>query len=192
MDTAEKLWSASTRGLLKFEDILPIPGMPNGGIGVGPANDSERGKKAFWKYTQQPVVLVRLEAEGFVRSAAGAPHPWHLVKGNGRVSPADKAACRSLTDNQRKRIEEKRVAALKRRRVQQDVSAVHRELSADAIIAAMGDHRAHYPDTRPCSLCGHGDDAGTIIHCDQCNAPYHDACAGAPPVAGDWLCANCK
>ena len=33
-------------------------------------------------------------------------------------------------------------------------------------------HGTHYPDTRPCSFCGYGDDAGAIIHCDQCNAPY--------------------
>ena len=47
-------------------------------------------------------------------------------------------------------------------------------------------------DARPCKICGYGDDAGTIIHCDQCNTPFHDGCAGAPPVAGDWLCISCK
>ena len=58
---AEKLWSASTRGLLKFEDILPIPGiMPNGGIGVGPGR---KGKMALWAYIKHPAVLARLENE---------------------------------------------------------------------------------------------------------------------------------
>ena len=144
---AEKLWSASTRGLLKFEDILPIPGiMPNGGIGVGPGR---KGKMALWAYIKHPAVLARLENENFVRSAAGAPHPWHLVKGNGSVSPADKARCRSLTDKQRERIEANRITALKLSQlpVQQDVAALHHELSDDTMIAAMdaaiADHGAH-------------------------------------------------
>ena len=53
------------------------------------------------------LVIARLEAEGIVRSGAGAPHPWHMVKDNGRVSPASdqKAICRSLTPKQRDDIE---------------------------------------------------------------------------------------
>ena len=27
--------------------------------------------------------------------------------------------------------------------------------------------------TRPCSICGNGDDSGTIRHCDSCNEPFH-------------------
>ena len=87
-------------------------------------------------------VLARLEAEGFVRSAAEAPHPWHLVKaGSGRVSPADKAVCRSLTNEQRERIEANRVAALKRLS-QHNVAALHGELSDNTMIAAIADQGA--------------------------------------------------
>ena len=135
---AEMLWSASTRGLLKFEDIVPMEGMPIGGVGVGPGT---KGEQAFRAYTKHAVVIARLEAEGFVRSGAGAPQPWHMVKGNGIVSPADKAICRSLTPKQRDDIEAQRVAALKRRsqlRVQRDVAALHGELSDDMMIAPMG------------------------------------------------------
>lgn len=197
---AEKLWSAFQRKLVRFDNIPPILGfMPNGGIGVGPFTDDDKGKKAFYVYINNAKVIARLVAEGFVRSDEGAPHPWHLVKGNGRISPADKAACRSLTNEQRKRIDTNRVAALKRLsrlRVQQDVAALHRELSDDTMIATMDaaidDHGAHFSDTRPCSICGYGDDAGTIIHCDNCNIPFHDGCVSAPPVAGDWFCTVCQ
>ena len=174
---AEKLWSAFTRGLLKFEKILPIQGtMPNGAVGVAVGT---KGDATFSSYLKQPKVIARLEAEGFERAGWGAPYPWYLPLEPGVVSPADKAVCRSLTNEQREKTEANRVAALKRLnepRVHQDVSAVHLALS----------------DDRPCSLCGYGDDAGTIIHCENCNLPFHDGCVRAPPVAGDWFCAACK
>lgn len=86
---AEKLWSAFTRGLLKFENVPPIQGaMPNGAIGVavGPKGDA-----AFLSYLKQPKVIARLEAEGFERAGWGAPYPWYLSLEPGVVSPADKA-----------------------------------------------------------------------------------------------------
>ena len=158
---AEKLLSAEARGLIKFEKIPPTAGMAIGGVGVGPG---DKGGAAFGAYIRQPAVVDRLQAEGFVRSGGGAPHPWHLVKGTGIVLPADKVLCRSLTPGQREKIESNRRRAIARRGA----------------------------DIRPCGLCGHGDDAGTVIHCDHCNLPFHDGCAGAPPVAGDWFCAACK
>lgn len=186
---AEKLWSAFTRGLLKFENVTPIQGaMPNGAIGVavGPKGDA-----AFLSYLKQPKVIARLEAEGFERAGWGAPYPWYLPLEPGVVSPADKAVCRSLTNEQRERIEVNHIAALKRLnepRMQKEVSAVQSALSDDTMIVTADT----YPDIRPCSLCGYGDDAGTIIHCEKCNLPFHDRCARAPPVAGDWFCAACK
>jgi len=135
---AEKLWSASTRGLLKFEDILPMAGMPIGGVGVGPGT---KGEKAFRAYTKNAVVIARLEAEGFERADQRSPHPWYLPFASGVVSPHEKALCRALTDEQRAWIEAQRVAALKRRsqlRVQRDVAALHGELSDDMRITAMG------------------------------------------------------
>ena len=111
---AEKLLSAVERGLFKFEDILPMTGMPIGGVGVGRGTDGEKGEKAFWAYIKQPAVVTRLVSEGFRRSGGGAPHPWHLVKGVGVVSPTDKVLCRSLTPEQRKKIEVNRLNAIAR------------------------------------------------------------------------------
>jgi len=185
---ADKLMSAVERGLIKFEDIAVMPGMPIGGIGVAPG---EKGESAFWAYIKQPAVVGRLVSQGFLESAKGAPHPWYLIKGKGVVSPADKEICESLTAEQREKIEASRVAALERKRLMRQGDATgHRVIDAKEVaIAALG---AHYPDTRPCSLCGVGDDAGTVICCDKCNTPFHDSCVGAPPVHGDWLCADCK
>ena len=112
---AEKLLSAVERGLFKFEDILPMTGMPIGGIGIGPGTDGEKGEKAFWAYIKQPTVVTRLVSEGFQRSGGGAPHPWHLVKGVGVVSPTDTVLCRSLTPEQRKKIEVNRLNAIARK-----------------------------------------------------------------------------
>ena len=51
-------------------------------------------------------------------------------------------------------------------------------------------------DTRPCSVCGGGDDEGTILLCDECNKPYHNGihCAGFVTECdyGDWACLNCS
>lgn len=51
-------------------------------------------------------------------------------------------------------------------------------------------------DTRPCSVCGGGDDDGTILLCDECNKPYHNGihCAGFVTECdyGDWACLNCS
>ena len=150
---AEKLLSAVNRGLIRFEDIPVLPGMPIGGIGVARGT---KGEGAFRAYIKQPPVVARLVSQGFVESGKGAPHPWHLIKGKGVVSPADKVICQSLTSEQRKRIETNRVAALKRLsqlRVRQDIATLHRELSDDTMIAAtdaaIAAHGAHYPDTRP-------------------------------------------
>ena len=111
---AEKLWSAKERGLIAFEDIPPmlgIPFMPAGGVGISPGT---RGVQAFWAYIRRPKVIARLEAEGFVPSA-GAPHPWHQISGRpGIVSPAE-SICRKLTLEQREQIEANRLAALIRK-----------------------------------------------------------------------------
>lgn len=185
---AEKLMSAVERGLIKFEDMAVMPGMPIGGIGIAPG---KKGQSAFRAYIKQPAVVERLVSQGFVASAKGGPHPWHLIRGKGVVSPADKVICQSLTAEQREKIEASRVAALERKRsMRQDEATEHRLIDAtEVVIAALG---AHYPDTRPCSLCGVGDEAGTVICCDKCNTPFHDSCAGAPRVSGDWLCAACN
>ena len=94
---------------------MGLTGMPIGGIGVGPGTDSEKGRKAFWAYIRQPTVVSRLLSQGFVRSNGGAPHPWHLVKGVGVVSPTDKVLCRSLTSEQRNQIEVNRLDAIARK-----------------------------------------------------------------------------
>ena len=145
---AEKLMSAVDRGLISFEEIPVLPGMPIGGIGVAPGS---KGKGAFRAYIRQPPVVARLVSQGFVESGQGAPHPWHLIKGNGVVSPADKVICQSLTPEQREMIETNRVTALKRLsqlRVQQEVATLHRELSDDTMIAAtdaaIAAHCAHH------------------------------------------------
>ena len=174
---AEKLWSGKTRGLLEFERIAPTNGLSMGAIGVVAGS---KGAATFYSYLKQPAVMARLEAEGFVRGDKGTLlHPWYLPLGPGVVSPCDKELKRS-----------------KQLRLRQEVAALHGELSDGTMIAAMdeamADHGAHYPNTRPCSICGYGDDSGTIRHCDLCNEPFHDSCAGAPPVAGDWFCAACK
>ena len=194
---ADKLMSAVERGLIKFEDIAVWPRMPIGGVGVAPG---EKGESAFRAYIKQPAVVERLVSQGFSESGEGAPHPWYLIKGPGVVSPEDKVICKSLTPEQREKIEASRVAALNRAsqlRVRQEVAALHHEISDESVIASTTDAApsalgAHFPDNRPCSLCGFGDDAGTIICCDACNTPFHDSCAGAPPISGDWLCATCK
>jgi len=134
---AEKLMSAVERGLIKFEDIAVMPGMPIGGIGVAPG---EKGESAFWAYIKQPAVVARLVSQGFLDSAKGAPHPWYLIKGIKGVSPADKVICESLTPEQREKIEANRISALERKRlsqwrVRQDEAKELRELSGDTTIA---------------------------------------------------------
>ena len=51
-------------------------------------------------------------------------------------------------------------------------------------------------DTRPCSVCGGGDDEGTILACVECNQPFHDCihCAGFVSGCdyGDWVCLDCS
>ena len=50
-------------------------------------------------------------------------------------------------------------------------------------------------DTRPCSVCGGGDDEGTMLACVECNNPFHNCihCAGFITGCdyGDWLCLDC-
>ena len=76
-----------------------------------------KGRAAFFSYLKQPKVIARLEAEGFERAGPGAPaHPWYLRLEPGVVEPGEKALCRALTSEQRARIEERRIAALERRR----------------------------------------------------------------------------
>ena len=159
--TAEQLWSGKTRGLFEFETIVPTNGLPMGAIGVAAGPE---GRSAFFAYLKQPKVIARLEAEGFERAGWGAPHPWYLPLEPGVVSPCEKALLRAFTDGQRARTEANRIAALERgrQRVEKDVAALHGELSDDAIIAAtdaaMAAHGAHLPLTRPCSICGYGDE----------------------------------
>ena len=55
----------------------------------------------------------------------------------------------------------------------------------------------HMPeDTRPCSVCGGGDDEGTLLLCEECNMPFHNGlyCAGfiARCDYGDWVCLDCS
>ena len=155
---AEELWSGKTRGLLEFERIAPTNGLSMGAIGVVAGS---KGAATFYSYLKQPAVMARLEAEGFVRGDKGTLlHPWYLPLGPGVVSPCDKALKRS-----------------KQLRLRQEVAALHVELSDGTMTAAMdkamADHGAHYPNTRPCSICGYGDDSGTIRHCDSCNEPFH-------------------
>ena len=109
---AEQLWSGTTRGLLEFERISPMEGLPMGAVGVAPGS---RGDAAFFSYLKQPKVIARLEAEGFERAGRGAPHPWYLRLGPGVVAPGEKALCRALTGEQRTRIEANRLAGLERR-----------------------------------------------------------------------------
>ena len=51
-------------------------------------------------------------------------------------------------------------------------------------------------DTRPCSVCGGGDDEGTLLLCDECNTPFHNGmyCAGFITTCGygDWVCLDCS
>ena len=110
---AEQLWSGKTRGLLEFERISPMEGLPMGAVGVAPGS---KGDAAFFSYLKQPKVIERLEAEGFERAGPGAPHPWYLRLEPGVVPPGEKALCRALTGAQRARIEANRVVALERRR----------------------------------------------------------------------------
>ena len=110
---AEQLWSGKTRGLLEFERISPMEGLPMGAVGVAPGS---KGDAAFFSYLKQPKVIARFKSEGFERAGRGAPHPWYLRLEYGVVTPGEKALCRSLTDEQRARIEANRLAALERRR----------------------------------------------------------------------------
>ena len=63
---------------------------------------------------------------------------------------------------------------------------------------------AHVPGTAnrpndasgPCVVCGGGDDEGTVMVCEACDAPFHALCA-QPRVegvfeGGDWLCNVCR
>ena len=112
---AEQLWSAKKRGLLSFEAIPPVvsdePAMPVGGVGVAPGY---KGAAAFWAYIRHDKVTARLRAEGFKAAPPGAPHPWFLILAPGVVTPANKALCRALTAEQRKRIAVNRASALER------------------------------------------------------------------------------
>lgn len=108
-----KLWSGKTRGYLKFVQIAPMNGLPNGAIGVA---EGAKGRATFYSYIKQPKVVERLESQGFERAGPGAPHPWYLRLVPGVATPAEKALCRGLTNEQRARIEANRLAALERRR----------------------------------------------------------------------------
>ena len=108
---AEQLWS---RGFFEFEPIAPTNRLQPGAVGVAVGS---RGHAAFFSYLKQPKVIARLEAEGFEQAGPGATaHPWYLRLEPGVVEPGEKALCRALTSEQRARIEERRIAALERRR----------------------------------------------------------------------------
>lgn len=110
---AEQLWSATWRGLMKFESIAPTNMLPRGGVGVVPG---PKGSAAFCSYLKQPKVIARLQAEGFEPANWGEQYQWVLTLRPGVTSPAQKARFRSLTEPQRARIEANRVAALEIRR----------------------------------------------------------------------------
>ena len=111
---AEQLWSGKTRGFFEFDPIPPTNGLELGAVGVAVGS---KGRAAFFSYLKQLKVIARLEAEGFEQAGPGATaHPWYLRLEPGVVEPGEKALCRGLTSEQRARIEERRIAALERRR----------------------------------------------------------------------------
>ena len=118
--TAEQLWSATERGILDFEDVSPMAGMPAGGVGVIAGHNGGKGR--FEAYLKQPTVVARLEAEGFEQAGSSAPHRWFLVKKPGVSTPAEKALSRSLTPAQRDQIEASRLAALERKHAAEEAT----------------------------------------------------------------------
>ena len=85
---------------------MESPSVASTGVAAG-----SKGGAAFYSYLKQPVVIARLQVEGFERANRGAPHPWtFLIIKPGVVSPAEKALCRSLTSTQRARIEANRAS----------------------------------------------------------------------------------
>ena len=48
-------------------------------------------------------------------------------------------------------------------------------------------------DSRPCHVCGGGDDEGLILLCEGCDVPVHAHCEGFDgPLGNGWLCRDCK
>ena len=54
-------------------------------------------------------------------------------------------------------------------------------------------------DTRPCVVCGEGDECGTMQVCDGCNVPFHwnAMCARRVGIRrltleGDVMCGECR
>ena len=48
-------------------------------------------------------------------------------------------------------------------------------------------------DSRPCDVCGGGDDEGDILLCEECNVPVHAHCVDfTGPLGNGWLCRVCK
>ena len=47
--------------------------------------------------------------------------------------------------------------------------------------------------SRPCHVCGGGDDEGLILLCEGCDVPVHAHCLGFNgPLGNGWLCRVCK
>ena len=47
-------------------------------------------------------------------------------------------------------------------------------------------------DSRPCDVCGDGDDEGDILLCEECNVPVHAHCVDfTGPLGNGWLCRVC-
>ena len=47
-------------------------------------------------------------------------------------------------------------------------------------------------DSRPCHVCGGGDDEGDILLCKGCDVPVHAHCEGfTGPLGNGWLCRDC-
>ena len=108
--TAEKLWSAKTRGILEFEPMPPTAVMPVGGVRVVAGPDGGNGR--FEVYLKQAKVVARLEAEGF---ETVGPYRWFLERKPGVATPEQKMLDRALTPEQRAEIKLSRLAALQRK-----------------------------------------------------------------------------
>ena len=48
-------------------------------------------------------------------------------------------------------------------------------------------------DSRPCVICGGGDDQGLVLLCDDCDKPVHAHCVRFTGTLGNrWSCAECE
>ena len=51
-------------------------------------------------------------------------------------------------------------------------------------------------NTHPCSVCGGGDDEGTLLVCEGCDRPFHNDVNCAEFITGcdhaEWFCGDCS